>query len=44
MTEVCSNLQILATNTVETDAETRTVLPYDMVKNTYVIQGEIILK
>ena len=44
MFELCSKFQIPATNTVEADAETRTVPQSDMVQNMYVFQGDIILK
>ena len=43
MSELCCKFQILTSNTVGGDAETRTVPQFDMVQNMYVIQGDVIL-
>ena len=44
MSELCCKLQIPASNTVQGDSETRTVLQCDMVQNMYAIQDDIILQ
>ena len=44
MPELCCKFQIPTSNTVGVDAETRTVLQCDMVKNMSVIQGDVILQ
>ena len=44
MSELSCKFQILTSNTIGGDAETRAVLQCDMVQNMYVIQGDVILQ